>query len=313
MRFDRLDLNLLVALDALIEERSVSGTARRLHLSQPAVTGALNRLRDFFGDALLIQSGRRMLLTPKAEELAGPVRRTLIQIRSEITRPIGFEPVTAERHFTIVASDYASSIMLAGAIADAAALAPRITFEVVQPDRFATERLERADVDLLITVTQFTVPDHPILPLFDDREVVISCAKAGYTCVDEKTFFSAGHAITMFGKDRHPSVIDDFLSNYRHRRRIEVCVPSFTALPQAVIGTRRLATMHGRLAEQFAAFYPIVIHAPPIPLPRIEEVAQWHRLREKDAGVQWLVQLLAKHSSALPAFTDRLLERSDLP
>src|ERR1700682_3675066 len=104
MRFDRLDLNLPVALDALVEDRSVSGAARRLHLSQPAVTGALQRLREFFDDELLVQHGRRMLLTPKAEELIAPVRRALLQIRSEITRPTGFDPMTVQRHFVIVAS-----------------------------------------------------------------------------------------------------------------------------------------------------------------------------------------------------------------
>jgi LysR family nod box-dependent transcriptional activator len=83
MRFERLDLNLLVALDALIEDRNVSMAARRLYLSQPALTGALNRLRDFFGDDLLIPSGRQMMLTPKAEELRGPVREALMLIRTK--------------------------------------------------------------------------------------------------------------------------------------------------------------------------------------------------------------------------------------
>ncbi|MGD4540209.1 LysR family transcriptional regulator, partial [Xanthomonas citri pv. citri] len=106
MRFERLDLNLLVALDVLIAERSVSAAAKRLHLSQPAVSGALNRLREFFRDDLLVQVGRQMVLTPKADELADPVRDALLLIRTRITQPAGFDPATAEREFTIVASDY---------------------------------------------------------------------------------------------------------------------------------------------------------------------------------------------------------------
>ena len=89
MRFERLDLNLLVALDALIEDRNVSMAARRLYLSQPALTGALNRLRDFFGDDLLIPSGRQMMLTPKAEELRGPVsNQKVLKLSSTLPIPI---------------------------------------------------------------------------------------------------------------------------------------------------------------------------------------------------------------------------------
>jgi LysR family nod box-dependent transcriptional activator len=300
MRFDRLDLNLLVALDALVEDRSVSGAARRLHLSQPAVTGALQRLREFFGDELLVQSGRRMLLTPKAEELIAPVRRALLQIRSEITRPTGFDPLTVQRHFVIVASDYAFTIFVAQVIRTAAVLAPGVTFEIINPDRLAVDRLERAEVDVLITVTPFVVSGHPQILLFDDEEVVISCPGAGYGHVDEDAYFAAGHVIAMFGKDRHPSVIDDYLSGYPRQRRIEVRVPSFVELPMAIAGTRRLAIMHRRLAEHLSAFYPLVIHPAPIQLPRIQEVAQWHRLRDKDAGVRWLVQLLEATANELP-------------
>src|SRR4051812_4555036 len=104
MRFERLDLNLLVAFDALIEDRSVSMAAKRLFLSQPALSGALNRLRDFFGDELLVPSGRQMIPTPKAEELRGPVREALMLIRSRITTPSTFDPATADRLFSLAAS-----------------------------------------------------------------------------------------------------------------------------------------------------------------------------------------------------------------
>jgi LysR family transcriptional regulator, nod-box dependent transcriptional activator len=106
MRFERLDLNLLVVLDELIQEKSVSAVARRLNLSQPAISGSLNRLREYFGDDLLVPSGRTMLLTPKAEELREPVRDALMLIRTRITTPTAFDPATAERRFVLTASDY---------------------------------------------------------------------------------------------------------------------------------------------------------------------------------------------------------------
>src|SRR5438067_1930595 len=131
MRFERLDLNLLVALDALIEERSVSLAARRMCLSQPAVSGALSRLREFFGDELLVPIGRQMVLTPKAEELRDAVREALMMIRSRITTPSQFDAQSAKRHFTIIASDWVYSILLAPLFIEAARSAPNIKFDVM--------------------------------------------------------------------------------------------------------------------------------------------------------------------------------------
>lgn len=309
MRFDRLDLNLLVALDALLDCRGVSDAARRLNLSQPAVTGALNRLRQFFEDELLVLSGRRMLLTPKAEALVRPVRRTLMMIRSEITQPGHFDPATARRRFNIAVSDYAYTILLADLIAKAAQLAPGISFELVPPSSQAAERLERAEIDLFITVAPFAMAHHPQLPLWRDEEVVISWTKAGYPeRIDVDAFFEAGHAVALFGPDRQPSLTDVYLSQTERERHVELLLPNFSALPQAVVGTRRLATMHRLYAEHFAHLYPIRLHDAWQPFPEIIEIAQWHGVREKDPGLRWLVTLLQETLNDLPAHArlDRL-------
>lgn len=300
MRFDRLDLNLLLALDVLIEERSVSAAARRLNLSQPAVTGSLNRLRNFFDDDLLVQSGRQMLLSPKAEELAGPVRRALTLIRAEITRPGRFEPATARRRFIIVASDYAYTILIADLIAAAALVAPGISFEIVPPSNQAAERLNRAEVDLFVTVGPFAFPQHPRLDLWRDEEVIISWEGAAYDQIDEETFFAAGHAVALFGPDRQPSLTDRFLGEAGRERQVELLLPNFSALPQAVVGTKRLATMHRLYAEHFRKLYPIRLHESWASLPGVVEVAQWHQVRDKDPGIQWLVQLFKEHVARLP-------------
>jgi LysR family transcriptional regulator, nod-box dependent transcriptional activator len=301
MRFDRLDLNLLVALDTLLETKSVTESARRLHLSQPAMTGALNRLREFFEDDLLIQSGRRMLLSPKADELIGPVRRALMMIRAEITRPGRFEPATAQRRFVIAASDYAYTILIAELIARAGREAPGISFELVPPSTQAGERLERAELDLFITVAPFAAPQHPQLELWRDEEVVISWDGAGYPDhIDVDTFYGAGHAVALFGPDRQPSLTDAHLAQLGRDRRVELLLPSFSALPQAVVGTRRLATMHRLYAEHFAKLYSIRLHKAWQPLPDILEIAQWHQVRSKDPGLQWLVGLLQDSLASLP-------------
>lgn len=306
MRFDRLDLNLLVALDSLLETRSVSESARRLHLSQPAITGALNRLRAFFSDELLVQSGRQMLLTPKSEELANPVSQSLMLIRAEITRPGKFEPETAKRRFTIAASDYAYTIILADLIADAAIDAPGVSFEILPPGSDAGDRMERSEIDLFITVEPYSFSRHPRMQLWLDQEVIISWAGADYDQIDEEAFFAAGHAVALFGTDRRRSLADEHIMQLGRERRIDVLLPNFSALPQAVIGNRRLATMHRLYAEHLARLYPIRLHDFWKPLPDIVEIAQWHSVRDKDPGVRWLL-------SSLQTRTERLRRSTDAP
>jgi LysR family nod box-dependent transcriptional activator len=299
VRYDRLDLNLLVALDILLEEMSVSAAARRLNLSQPAVTGALNRLRDYFGDELLVQSGRRMLLSPKAEELREPVRRALLQIRAEITQPGEFDPATSRRHFNIVASDYAYSIVLSAVIARLASEAPQVSVEVMPPSPRTGDMFDRAEIDLFITIGEYMIADHPAEPLLQDQTVVICWKDAGYDTIDLETFYKAGHAVALFGSDRLPSLADREVAALGRKRRIDVMLPSFSWLPQAVLGTRRLALMHQLHARHFARLYPIDLHPTPVPIPAINEVVQWHAIREKDPGVAWLRAVLREQSQEL--------------
>ncbi|MBQ4828450.1 LysR family transcriptional regulator [Alteromonas sp. CI.11.F.A3] len=292
MRFDGLDLNLLVALEALIEERNVSAAARRIHLSQPAVTGALKRLREYFNDELLEQSGRRMFLTPKAEALASPVRRALFQIRGEITRAGSFDPTTTSRHFVISASDYAYTILLAKVIAKASTLAPFVTFEIMPPNEQVNERFERAEIDLLVTVDKFALQGHTFTELWRDEEVIISCQKAGFDKIDEDTFFACGHAVATFGLEHRASIADKHVDQKGRKRRVEVQLPEFGALCQGIVGTKRLATMHRRYALHYAKLYPIKLHQTWEHFPEIIEGMQWHKVRDMDPGLLWLRGLL---------------------
>jgi len=116
MHFNGLDLNLLVALDVLLTERNITLASRRLHLSQSAASGALARLRDYFGDELLTQVGRRMVLTPLGESLAAPVRDILLRVETTVqTRP-QFDPASARHHFKLLMSDYVATVLMTRAI-----------------------------------------------------------------------------------------------------------------------------------------------------------------------------------------------------
>lgn len=300
MRFERLDLNLLVALDVLIEEKSVSAAAKRLHLSQPAVSGALNRLREFFEDDLLIQSGRQMVLTAKAQELKTAVRDALLLIRTRITAPGKFDPYSAERRFRIIASDYVITVLLAEVIAELATTAPGLSFDLLPPEPRTMEFMERGETDLLITIDTHVNAELPSVPLFEDEHAVICWSESPHAQgIDVESFAAAGHAIGYFGPSRYKAFSEIFFEQQGVERKIEMRVPSFTLLPLAVIGTNRLATLQRGFAEHWARSLPITVLPPPFEMPRLREIAVWHSSRQKDEGVNWLVRLVEERSSRL--------------
>lgn len=296
MRFDKLDLNLLVALEALISEQSVTNASKRLFLSQPAVTSALNRLRDYFGDELLVLEGRKMRLTYKAEKLAAPVKQVLELIRSEITQPGDFDPSTSTRRFVVVSSDYIQTVLMSEVSAEVSRQAPKVSIELIRPSSDTEERFERAEADLMITVKPFSLDHHPGVPLFVDEHVLVSWTGSDFSDeISADEFLMAGHVAATFGRDRRPALSEISLEHLGDQRHIELLVPSFSALAQSVIGTQRIATMHRKLAEHLLPLYPIQLHKVPVPIAPIEQILNWHRLRAQDSGMKWLRKLIVAH------------------
>jgi DNA-binding transcriptional LysR family regulator len=157
MRFKGLDLNLLVAFDALVELRSVSRTGERLGLSQPAVSAALARLREYFDDELMVVDGKRMHLTPFAQTLIPRVRACLNAADTVVATSATFDPSTAIRTFRIISSDYVLAAVLARVARQFASIAPRVRLEFVLPDEPATERFVRGEMDMIIAPSEFLV------------------------------------------------------------------------------------------------------------------------------------------------------------
>lgn len=300
MHFDKLDLNLLVVLEALIDESSVTRAAKRLHLTQPTISASLNRLRNYFEDDLLIKSGRKMILSPKALELDPSVKAALALIRREITNPKTFDPQQSKREFLIVASDYSFNVFLGDFIKNCETEAPGISFTLVPPSKRAIERFQQGEVDLILTVSPYKIQGHPELTLLQDEDAVICCSKGRFrNGISKRQFIEAGHVVAQFGEEQSPATMEMQLEKMGVLRRIEVQLPSFSMLPQAVTGTDRVATLHRRQAEYFSQWLPISIHPLPITLPLIEEIAQWHHTRDRDLGVQWLVHKMSKLTKKL--------------
>jgi DNA-binding transcriptional LysR family regulator len=304
MHFHQLDLNLLVALHALLDEKNITQAGKRVHLTQSAMSGALARLRQYFGDDLLVQVGRKMVPTPLGESLIEPVREILIKIRSTVeTRP-GFDPATSTRRFSLMMSDFCATVLMLDATQRAEKLAPHITFEIVsnnveEPAGF----LDRADIDVLVMLDHLLSASHPREVLFKDDYVCIAWTgnhALGDTLTLEQ-YLDVGHVTCQFNRGRTPMSDEWFLQHHGHSRRMEVITTTFNAVPLHVVNTRRIATLHRRLASYYAKLLPIRLLPAPVEFPPVVEAVQWHQLFDADPGIAWLRQLLRDSAANLAA------------
>ncbi|CDF83718.1 Nodulation protein D 1 [Pseudomonas knackmussii B13] len=290
MRFHHLDLNLLVALDVLLEEQNITRAAERLHMTQSATSGVLGRLRTFFEDELLVQVGRKMQPTPYALELAKPVREVLLTIRSSITAKPVFDPASSKRHFRLITSDYLISVLFAQVIQRIHQEAPHITFEMLSPGDNSAELLMRGEIDLMIVPERYIIEGHPAQLLFEEEHVCVvwrDNALVGDSLTLEQ-YMQMGHISVGFGRNRHLSIEDWFMSQYGFNRRLEVITNDFNTLPQLLVGTQRVATMHRRLAELYAQYLPLRMLPPPVQIPVMREYMLWHRSMDGDPMHRWL-------------------------
>ena len=298
------DLNLLVALDALLTERHVTRAGNRLNLSQSAMSGALARLRHTFGDDLLVPVGRQMVLTPVAEGLVEPVRDILLKIRGTLGSKPQFDPATATRHLSLAVSDYVIEILVADVLRRARTEAPHITFELRSVGPRAMEDLESGELDFLIAPAAYVSTAQPTEVLFEDTYtcVVWSGNRAVGSTLTVDEYLALGHVVVNVAGGEPPSNYDEqFLRRSNLKRRVEISVPTFSLAPQLVIGTGRVTTITTRLAAKYAATLPLRLIELPMAMPPMVEVLQWHKVHEFDPAHHWFRALLKRAVQALPA------------
>ena len=296
MRFKGLDLNLLAALDVLLECRSVSRAAEIMNLSQPAVSAALGRLRSYFGDEILTTHGKRMYPTPYAEGLMPQVREFLRGVELMISSSTVFDPKTSQRTFRIIASDYVIVAVIVPLAARLAEYAPDVRLEMVLPNEQSVEQVVQGKADLVINPEDFASPELATELLFEERHVV-----AGWNQnplfdrpLTEEGVLSAGHVGVAMGNSRLSVFSDKHFALLGKERRVDVTTASFTSVPWLLNGTMRLAVMHERLALTMSAYFPISFAALPFEMPVMRQVMQFHSTRRSDVGLAWLRDELRK-------------------
>jgi LysR family transcriptional regulator, nod-box dependent transcriptional activator len=302
MRFKGLDLNLLVAFQELMEARSVSRAASKLNLSQPAMSAALGRLREYFDDELLVSQGKRMFPTAYAESLVPLVQDALRRIEALITTSTSFEPATTQRAFRLIASDYITAAVIAPLSRRLAGLAPGIRLEMVLPSDNSSALIAEGKFDLLITPEEFINPEQPAEHLFEERHVVVGWNRNAIFSreVTLDDLLRAGHVGVQMGNQRTNAFADNVMEKLGHVRRLEVTASSFTMVPWLLIETERLALMHERLARRMAGMFPLAIAPIPFPFPMMREMMQFNRARANDEGLIWLREELRRASALSP-------------
>lgn len=291
MRHRRIDLNLIVALQALLEHRSVTRAALALNVTQSTMSGILQRLRESFGDQLLVPVGRHMRLTPLAESLIGPSHTVMGHIDALLeTQPV-FDPATARCTIVIATSDYVVTTFLGPLLAAIAEAAPGLRFELLPPAADWGNEMDAGRLDYVICPAHLSSSEHPSALLFEDSYTVVAWT-GNRVLADASTlplaqYQSLGHIV--FEPPMGRAWFEQwYLTAHGDTRRIEMQVSGFNLMPQLVVGTDRIATVQTRLAKHAATMLPVRLMPLPVRPPPLAEMLQWSRHRQGDPVHAWL-------------------------
>ncbi|WP_437586849.1 LysR family transcriptional regulator [Sorangium sp. So ce1000] len=292
MNLSAIDVNLVIALDALLQERSVTLAARRVGLSQPAMSHALTRLRELFSDPLLIRVGRQMALTSRAEAMTPQVAAIVHDLAGLFgeTTP-AFDPKTTDRTFRIAATEYVELVLLPRLNAALAEGGPSLALQLLPLDVRAVDALRSGEIDLAIGVfPQESLPsDLRRAPLFDDR--FAGLARASHPTarghVDLETYAALSHVVVP-RRGAHDGATDDLIAARGVARREAMAVPHVFLVPHVIAASDLVATVATRLGRAFSSLMPLRTFDLPFELPPIEIAMAWNSRTESDLARAWL-------------------------
>lgn len=297
-----IDLNLLVAFEALFEERSVTLAAQRLHLGQPAMSAALGRLRLVFEDELFIRIGREMQPTSKALEIASGILAALNQIRQTLEVSQIFDPSASSRRFAIGSPDYTSYVILPSLLEFCGQNAPQLNFRLLGYEKDGVgELLEQGAIDVALGVFPVPPPQTHHTALFQEHFVGI--ARQAHPAIAQGTmsleaFARLPHALVTLRRDT-TGEIDNRLAQHHLQRRVAITTPHLLALPAILAINDLVATVPYRVAAQLARLHNLELFELPIETEPWTVSMLWSKLAEKDAANAWLRQTLSTLSQTI--------------
>lgn len=297
---DQLDGHLLRVFATLLEECSVSRAAARLQQSQPSVSGSLKRLREIFGDALLVRDGTAMVPTARAAGLAPQARAALAAMETLLASPEDFEPAKATLRFRIASPDYIAPAWMARLVQHVAAHAPgcRIELRPLGPTFDYERALGDDELDLVIGNWP-APPEHLHISLLLEDELVCLLARdhplaQGRQRITEADYLAAGHVVPQPYAMARRGVVETYLAERRLQRDARVQVPYFALAPAIVAGTQLVFTTARHFAEYHVRLLPLALLQAPEGFPRMRFYQLWHDRVHHAAPHRWLRALVAR-------------------
>lgn len=293
-KLSAIDLNLLVVLEALLHERHVTRAAARVGLSQSATSHALARLRELYGDPLLVRSGGKLALTPRAHALLPVVTRALADLHATITREPAFDARASERAFRFGADDYTQAVLMPPLIEYFEREAPGINLSIVHTPNPA-ELVNDGQIDLA-TVVGTSVPS-PLRRRQLFTEGFACMVRKGHPSVKSKLTLSqylALRHLVVAPSGAPGSIVDTELEKRGKQRRVALRVSSFLVAPVLVSKSDLITTAPTRLAQSFASVFPLRVLPAPIPLPRYVFSIAWHPRLDNDPAHTWFRDVVAR-------------------
>ena len=294
MNTKNFDLNLLRVLDALLSERSVTRAAQRLHLSQPATSNALARLRSQTGDALLVRGTDGLMPTPRAQAMAADIREILEHIEATLT-PSEFNPHTHVQTFNLMMPDYVELLILPDLMAEISRVAPKVKLSVqsLSPN-VTSELLLKGSLDLafgyLGTIAE-QLYRQPVL-----TESFVCLVREGHPRIqgslNMEQFLKEDHVLVSPQGGGFVGLVDDLLAEQGLKRNVVLSIPHFTVAPNIVINSDLIITMTKSTAQKIAPLYPIQVLQPPLELPEYSISQAWHSRTQNEKSHRWLREII---------------------
>jgi DNA-binding transcriptional LysR family regulator len=295
MNFASFDLNLLRVFDALMRERSATRAGALIGLSQPAVSNALNRLRQVLGDELFVRRGNDMVPTPRAESLAERVRDALAQVEQALAGDVRFDPEGADRVFTLLGADFFATQLMPDLAERIAAAAPRIALRLLDSASGDVERLLRENAIDAALERPLEMPDwvsrhllfgSPFAIIAARRHPALKSVRPGAQLPLDR-FCALPHAIRSIDGSM-AGMIDDALRKAGAERRVMLALPNFQGIAQAVARGRLIAAVPVQFATAVAKDLDLAIYAPPVEVPVPEISMYWHKRHDQNPAHRWL-------------------------
>lgn len=302
MNIRRINLNLLVALDALLTEKNVTQAGNNIHITQSAMSSALARLRELFNDPLLIREGRAMKLTSKALELAPKVHEILLQIERTIM-PTDFDPKSSEHTFRIGMSDYVEFVLLPKLLPLLDKVAPNVRLKITHLN--ALDKREPFDeMQLDIGIGIVFDKTHESLStelLFTDTSACVADAKNPLLQkkLTLQKYLQAKHMVIIFPEEPYRSCIDITLDKLGYKRNSVIAVPHMIPGLFALANTALLVTTTSIIAHSIAKSLKLAIQKPPFKTELVEVKQAWPKQFDNNSGHKWLRHMIKQAAESL--------------